>query len=442
MIVVTRPGCIVSQEGYPERVRLLICTPTAALQGGVERIVESLAAHLPARGIDVTFALAQGARFHNAARFREAFPVVQGVEVDGRSGTAYGRRRALRRVVERVDPDVVLMARMFETYPVCSELKLRGHRLRLAVTVQAYETDYFVDLARYADFVDACVTSGQLIARAVRRFTSLPPERVRSIPGGVAPPRRTREPRPGPLRIGYVGRVEQLQKRALDLIPLIEELERRGIAFTCDVAGDGSALNELRGRLPGLRYYGWLPTDALYGRIYPELDVLVHFAAWEGLTIAPREAMAHGVVPVVSRFIGAEDFLDGENALTFPVGDIGAAADAIERLDRDRALLERLSRAARASQTGPRSEQGAVDAWAEVFRDAVAREARVGRELPPVPRDSGLLTRLHVPDALAEVVRRLRAREHASAGAEWPHWSGFEDETLARDVLRFGGLED
>jgi hypothetical protein len=122
------------------------------------------------------------------------------------------------------------------------------------------------------------------------------------------------------------------------------------------------------------------------------------------------------------------------------VGDIRAAVDAVERLDRDRALLERLSRAARASQTGHRSEQGAIEAWAEVFRDAVAREPRVGVALPPVPRDSGLLTRLHVPDALAEVVRRMRAREHASAGSEWPHWSGIEDETLARDVLRFGGL--
>jgi len=425
-------------SGYSERVRLLICTPTATLQGGVERIIESLATHLPARGIEVVFALAQGARFHDAQRFLDAFPSMRGVAVDGRSGTAYGRRVALRRVVERVDPDVVLMARMFETYPVCSELKLRGHRLRFAVTVQAYESDYFVDLKRYEDFVDAVVTSGQLIASAVKRFTSIPHERVRSIPGGVAPPRRTRASHAGPLRIGYVGRVEQLQKRALDWIPFIDELERRGIDFTCDIAGDGAALAELRERLPRARFYGWLSTDALYERIYPELDVLVHFAEWEGMTIAPREAMAHGVVPVISRFVGAEDFVDGENALTFDVGDIRGAADALERLDRDRTLLERLSRAARSSQTGIRSEQGAIDAWADVFRDALRREQRAGATLPPVPRDSGTLSRWGVPDALAEIVRRMRKREHASAGAEWAHWSGMPDEELMRAVEAFG----
>ena len=72
--------------------RVLICTPTYYLQGGVERIMESLATHLPPRGVDVLFALAKGARFHDPARFRAAFPVVRGVDVDGTSGTAYGRR--------------------------------------------------------------------------------------------------------------------------------------------------------------------------------------------------------------------------------------------------------------------------------------------------------------------------------------------------------------
>ncbi|HEX2832972.1 MAG TPA: glycosyltransferase family 4 protein [Thermoanaerobaculia bacterium] len=418
-------------------MRLLICTPTASLQGGVERIVESLALQLPSRGIEVRFALARGARFHDPDRFRAAYPAIQGFDVDGRSGTSYGRRRALRRVIERFDPDVVLIARMFDAYPVCSELKLRGHRLRLTLTMQAYESDYFVDLQRYAAFVDACVTSGNFMSTAVRRFTDLPADRVHSIPGGVAAPRRSRVPRSGPLRLGYVGRLEQVQKRAYDLIPFVEELERRGIDYTLDIAGDGSALPDLRAKLPRARFYGWIATDALYERIYPELDVLVHFAEWEGLPIAPREAMAHGVVPVSSRYIGDIDFVDGENALTFPVGGIAAAVDAIERLHRDRALLAKLSRAARASQTGVRSEQGAIDAWAEVFRDAVSRESRVGDALPFVGRDPGLLTRLQVPEPVAEIVRALRKRKHGDPGSEWPHWSGIANEELADAVMRF-----
>jgi glycosyltransferase involved in cell wall biosynthesis len=417
-------------------MRLFVCTPTHSLQGGVERILEALATHLPARGIEVLFGLAKGARFNDPTRFRQAFPVVRGVDVDGTSGTTFGRRRALRQAILDADPDIVLFARMFEAYPVVADLKRRGHRLRFAVTVQAYESDYLVDLERYASFVDLVVTSGERIAGAVRRFTSV--DDVVSIPGGVAPPRVARVAGPGPLRLGYAGRLEQTQKRALDVPPLLEELERRGIRCTLDVAGDGTAAAELRERMPRARFHGWLSIDALYERFYPQLDVLVHTASWEGMTIAPREAMVHGVVPVVSRFVGAEDFLDGVNALTFPVGDVAAAADAIERLDSDRALLERLSAAARASQTGIRSEQGAIDAWAQAFRDTAARPARVGSMVPPPPRDSGLLTRLHVPDAVAEVVRRIRRREHGDPGSEWPHWSGHANPELERAIEAYG----
>ena len=416
-------------------MRLLIVTPSHATEGGAERILEAIARHLPSRGFDVTFALGKGARFNDPDRFRRAFPMMRTVDLDGTSGTTFGRRRALRRAILSADPDLLLNARVFDAYPVCSALKLEGHRVRLTTTVQAFELEYLVDVARYAEFIDGVVTSGELTANAIRRFTSI--DNVKSVPGGIAAPRRTRIPCGGPLRIGYVGRLEQVQKRILDLPLLVGELERRGVPFALRLAGAGSMSETLRAALPKAHFDGWVTTDALYDRVYPELDVFVHFADFEGLTIAPREAMAHGVVPVVSRFAGAEDFNDGENALTFPIGDIGGAADAIERLHRDRVLLERLSAAARVSQSGDRSEQGAIDAWAAMLRRAAERAPRVGRALPPTPRDSGLLTKLHVPDALAEVVRRVRRRKHSDPGSEWPHWSGMHDPELERALTEF-----
>jgi glycosyltransferase involved in cell wall biosynthesis len=413
-------------------MRLLITTPSHYLHGGAERIMEALAKELPGRGIEVVFALARGARFHDPDRFRAAYPFIRSVDVDGTSGTAHGRRRALRRAIVAADPDVVLNVRMFDAYPVCSALKLAGHRLRLVTTVQAWELEYLVDLVRYAEFVDGVMTSGELIANAIRRFTSI--DHVMSIPGGIEPPRRLREAHGGPLRLGYVGRIEQVQKRILDLPLLAAELERRGVPFTIRIAGAGSAEGELRAALPRMQFEGWVAHDELYDRVYPALDVFVHFAEWEGLTIAPREAMVHGVVPVVSRFAGAEDFHHELNALTFPVGDVAAAADCIERLHRDRALLERLSSTAKVSQGGVRSESGAIDAWESLLRDA---PRRVGNRLPDAPRDSGLLTRLGVPDAVAEIVRKVRKRRHSEPGAEWPHWSGMHDDRLERELTEW-----
>lgn len=418
--------------------RLFVCTPTHSLQGGVERILESLAALLPRHGFEVVFGLARGARFHDPDRFRRAFPNVTGVDVDGTSGTAFGRRRALRQAVLDVDPDIVLIARMFDAYPVCSELKLHGHRLRLAVTVQAYESEYIADVARYAEFVDLCVTSGELVARAVRTFTRVGD--VRSIPGGVEPARVPQTSAGDALRIAYAGRLEQVQKRILDLPLLADELRRRGVPFTLDIAGDGSAAAALAARLPYARFHGWLDHDALYERVYPNVDVLVHFAEWEGITIAPREAMAHGAVPVVSQFTGMKaeaEFVDGVNALTFPVGDVAVAADRIEALHRDRALMARLRDAARRSQEGIRSAEGAAEAWAIAFHDTLARPGRVGPALPNESRDRGRLARLGVPDTIAEPLRRLRAMRHADPGGEWPHWSGIRDEALFEQLARF-----
>lgn len=412
-------------------MRLFIPTPSHYLEGGVERILDALARELPARGIDVTFGLARGARFHDPERFLRAFPNVKGIELDARSGTAYARRRALRRAIARIDPDVVLNMRLFDTYPACAAMKLDGHRLRLVATVHGFESAYFVDLARYADFVDAAMTSGEWIADAVRRFTRV--TEVASIAGGVAPPQRTRVPHGGPLRIGYVGRLEHATKRVLDLIPLIETLQRRGVPFSLRVVGAGADLETLRQRLPQVMFDGWLPVEELYERVYPELDVFVHFSEWEGLTIAPREAMAHGVVPVISRFRGAEDFSDGENALTFTPGDLEAAAAAVERLQQDRVLLEQLSQNARASQSGARSARGAIDRWEALLRGTLDRPSKTGL-LPPVRDDEGVLSRLRVPPPLAELVRTLRRRVHSDPGSEWPHWSGLHEPRLEQEI--------
>src|SRR4051812_5474833 len=92
---------------------LLICTPCHVLHGGVERIIEALAARLPAHGFRVVVGLARGDRFHLPDRYRSEYPSLTCVEIDGRSGTREGRLRGLRRTLRQVRPDVVLIARLY-----------------------------------------------------------------------------------------------------------------------------------------------------------------------------------------------------------------------------------------------------------------------------------------------------------------------------------------
>jgi hypothetical protein len=148
--------------------------------------------------------------------------------------------------------------------------------------------------------------------------------------------------------------------------------------------------------------------------------------------------MAHGVVPVMARFTGmrAEDhFREDVDTLTFAVGDTSAAADQVQRLDGDRELLEKLSSAARLSQHGIRSEEGAAAAWGRAFDEALARPQRAGGRLPPSSRPHGRLNR-YLPPAAAELVRRALGRRfvHRDPGSEWPHWSGEPDAGIMEEL--------
>jgi hypothetical protein len=175
--------------------------------------------------------------------------------------------------------------------------------------------------------------------------------------------------------------------------------------------------------------HGWLGREELYSRLYPQSDCFVHFAAWEGMTIAPREAMAHGAVPVISRFAGLEtegQFIEGRTALTFPVGDVAAAACCASRLVGEPGLLSALSRQAMQSQQGRYSFRGAIDAWSNALERCLELPCQQG-PLPRIPeRLGGRLTSLGVPAAwqarLREVLRR--PVHHASPGSEWPTSSG------------------
>lgn len=384
------------------------------------------------------------------------------VVIDGRLGTRSSRLRALRRVIQAERPDVVLSMRVFDAYEAVALEKQQGTGApRLAVGIRSFEAPYLDDLARYRDHVDLCVTSGELIARLACEHARIPAERVVSIGGGVheaTVPRIERTPGQ-PIRLLYAGRLENGQKRVLDLVPFVAELDRRGIRYKLHVAGDGPAEAELRERLAAgveagsVKFHGWMTRAGLYEHLYPRSDCFVHFAAWEGMTIAPREAMAYGVVPVISRFQGQcieRQFIEGETAVTFPVAEPEAAAACVARLATDHALWARLSAQARRSQSGRYSYEGSMDAWAHAFDTCLRRDSGQG-SIPGIPdRTSGRLQRLGIGQGLQDRLRDLLGwkAKHQSPGSEWPTNSGLLSEdnrrrlSLLADELESRAMKD
>jgi glycosyltransferase involved in cell wall biosynthesis len=234
----------------------------------------------------------------------------------------------------------------------------------------------------------------------------------------------------------------------LDIVPFVRRLDEIGIAYTLSIVGEGPEESELREALKSqvldgtVSFFGWKNNDELYESVYPRLDCFINFSPAEGVTISGREAMVHGVVPVMSRFIGLKtegQYIHESNSLTFPVGDVAAAAANLERLAIDPGLLRRLSENAADSQTGKYTFAGAMDAWAEALDRCLEQPPMIG----PVPKLSlpadGRLTRMGFSPRVAQRLRDLLGRQHlhSDPGSEWPTGSGLMTEDVEAEIMRF-----
>jgi glycosyltransferase involved in cell wall biosynthesis len=412
--------------------RLLILSPSAHIRGGVETIINDLCAELPKRGWDVVLGLTAGKHFHDVDRYLAANPGLPIHVVCAEFPTRRARVSAIMEVVRSTSADMVMAARIGDTYEAINLLKRAEQKPRLAVAVRAFEAQYIADVRHFKAIIDACFVDGELLRKACIFVSGMEPERVVSLPGGIRPPTVLAKSRKvGPvLRVGYVGRLANADKRVLDLIPLVRDLREAKVSFSLDIAGTGPdevALKSMLGPCQeGIRFHGWLTTEELYERIFPEIDCLLNFSPTEGLTIAPREALVHGVVCVLSRFPGLElegVFVHGYNALTFPTSDTKVAAQHLISLQREPGLLERLSTNALEAQKDKYTFQGAADAWADALNRCMAMPAKADRNFRPKVEPAGRLEAWGLPGAIADRVRWWLGREAIplDPGGEWPH---------------------
>jgi glycosyltransferase involved in cell wall biosynthesis len=218
---------------------------------------------------------------------------------------------------------------------------------------------FYAPLRHYGPFVDCAIGVSREILRKIVTDCGVPSARAQLIPYGVrslSPAEamaRFADASGAPIRIAYVGRLEQEQKRILDLVPILAALERKGVSFTCDVIGDGRDRGRLVRLLGNLhlrnppRLWGWLDGNSVRGRL-AATDVLVLPSSFEGLPVAMLEAMGQGVVPVATRIAsGCPDLVrDGANGFLEPVGDAEAFATRIHWLSGNGEELARMKRAA------------------------------------------------------------------------------------------------
>lgn len=275
--------------------------------------------------------------------------------------------------------------------------------------------DYYYDLAaRHEGAIDAFVTYSRAMTENLKRRLPHRAESVFPIEYGLPIPERARRPAPGPLRLLFAGRLEHGQKGVFDLPEIDRRLRAAGAEVSWTVIGSGPDGTELERRwqaagTPPARFLGALAHADLLARL-PDFDVFVLPTRAEGFPVALLEAMAAGLVPVVSDIESGvpEVVTRGETGLLPGVGDLDGFASAIASLAADREVLERLSRAARETVAARYDIRDRVGAWQELF----ARYRELKRPRPPHghPGYGSRLDRTWLPNALVRPLRTALRR--------------------------------
>lgn len=413
-------------------MRVLVLAPSAYLLGGVQDWLANLVPGLRDGGLQVTVAVPDGDH-HRHGPYARAYPALAPEPIANPSGSAEGRIRAIAGLLGRLNPELVLGVNLVDLYPAARRARRRGRfHGRVAMTLHALQAEYFDDLRRHGAGIDAVIATNRLACRLASAWGGIDPARVLYAPYGVPVPPWTL-PNGDPatsLRLAWVGRLEQAQKRVHDLPPLLEALQARGLDVQLSIAGDGEERPALEASLAhwigrgSARMLGHVDQGRLAAEVYGHHHALVITSSWETGPIVAWQAMASGMAVVSSRYVGAG--LEGAlvhdaTALVFPCGDVEAAAGELARL-RDPALLERLSRAGHALVAGRYSQAASLAAWRRALDQVMALAPLPEALSEPAPAPAGRLDRWLGPRRGEDLRRLLGLRfRHGSAGSEWPH---------------------
>jgi glycosyltransferase involved in cell wall biosynthesis len=224
------------------------------------------------------------------------------------------------------------------------------------------------------------VAPGPGVAERAAARLSGPP--VTMIPYGVEIPTESqigqRRQFELPVRMLFVGRLEQGQKGVLFLPDILRGCLDRGMQCVLEVVGDGPDRGRLEDRLAELnvdshcRLSGRIDQPAGIYERFLDSHVLLFPSFFEGFPIVPLEAQACGCVPIATRLRGITDCSveDGRTGLLVPPppADVRAFVDAIARLYSEPSRWTAMSAEAHAIV----KRRFSVDAMGRAYLDLIA----------------------------------------------------------------------
>ena len=188
-------------------------------------------------------------------------------------------------------------------------------------------------------FLDGVFCDSQALADiAMEAIPSLKPDRAIHLPVPIktcpAPFRMKREPmHDRALRLGFVGRLDHLQKRVERFIPLAKYLDQRGFEYELEFLGDGTARPALETAFRGknnIQLHGKQSGNA-YWHILGKWDFVIYTSDFEGSPLAMQEALNAGCIPIFPKIKCGGDLVVShiDRGLLYDPEDYASIADTL-----------------------------------------------------------------------------------------------------------------
>jgi glycosyltransferase involved in cell wall biosynthesis len=273
------------------------------------------------------------------------------------------------RVVRSFDPTAVISCLGPASYEILRYVPKSVTRLGM---IQSDFPENYPPFAPYIESLDGIVGVSRQIEANLRAHPILKRVPAFYLPYGVPMPQNgipRRREHSEVINILYLGRLCRPQKRVHLFPRILHGLKEAGLSFQWTIGGDGPERAWLEKELlpaPAnalIKFTGPVPY-----RDVPQLlashDVFLLPSDAEGLPLSLLEAMAHGVVPVVSDLAsGVSEVVDQRSGIVINPADIDGYAAGIVRLAQDRSALAAMSENAAARVRDIYSAAAMTDRW-------------------------------------------------------------------------------
>jgi glycosyltransferase involved in cell wall biosynthesis len=223
-----------------------------------------------------------------------------------------------------------------------------------------------------------------------------------------------------PLKLIYLGRVEEAAKGVLWLPEIMLEAIRQGVQCTLNIAGDGPELNALKQKTHKLRldkhisFLGKVEYEKVPALLAQHHSFLMT-SRFEGFGLSLAEAMLAGCVPIASQIKGVTDFIitEAKDGYLFPIGNCQEAVRKIKLLE-DKEHWTLLSKNAKASTKSRFTIEIQAQQYAHLIYQLKDNPSEIFTPLPlskfdiPASFKPGLRT--YLPSPVKNVLRTIKEK--------------------------------